>query len=82
MTIYKKDTKRIDKRILNKALDMLSDLDSVLKNTLNIDKDVITIKVNNQYRLVYRASTQMVARLLTHNDYNRVISYRYVGNIK
>jgi len=82
MTIYKKDTKKMDARILAKANDILSNLDAVLKNSLNIDKDVITIKVNSQYRLVYRASTMLVARLLTHNDYNRTISYRYVGNIK
>ena len=82
MTIYKKDTKRIDQRILAKANQMLSDLANVTKNTLNIDKDVVSIKVNSQYRLVYRSSTQLVARLLTHNDYNRVISYRNVCNIK
>jgi len=82
MTIYKKDTKRIDKKILSKTLDIMSNLDSVMKNKLNIDRDVITIKVNSQYRLVYRASTKMICRLLTHNDYNRVISSKFVNNIQ
>ena len=82
MTIYKKDTKRIDKKILSKTQSIMSNLDTVMKNTLNIDKDVVTIKVNSQYRLVYRASTKLIAKLLTHNDYNRVINHNYVGNIK
>ena len=82
MTINKKDIKRIDSRILSKAKAILKHLDTAIKHSLNIDRDVISIKVNGQYRLVYRASTMSIARLVTHNDYNRLISYRYVGAIK
>jgi len=81
MTIYKKDIKRIDNRILARAKSIISNLDNVVKNYLNIDKDIVSIKLNRQYRLVYRESTKQTARLVTHNDYNRIISYRYVNNI-
>jgi len=82
MIINKKDLKKISDKILLKAIKILKRLDTATKNNLNIDKDVISIKVNNQYRILYRASTQIEARLLKHNDYNRVINAKYVYNIK
>jgi len=72
----------MDVRVIKKAKAILSHLESVKKTNLNIDKDVISIKVNSQYRLVYRASTKLIARLVTHNDYNRIISYKFVGGIQ
>ena len=82
MILYKKDIKRIDKRILNKALEIIANIHKIKKKSLNIDKDIISIKVNSQYRLVYRESTKMICRLLTHNDYNKIIRYNNINNIK
>ena len=82
MVINKKDIRRIDQRVLNKAQRMLNSISTQRVRSLNIDKDVKSIDVDGHYRLVYRASTMLTARLLTHNNYNRIISYRYVGDIR
>jgi len=82
MEINKKDLKRVSQDILNKAYEVLNTKDVyTLSSPLNIDKDLRSIRLNSQYRLLYRHSTKKECRVITHNDYNKLIKFNSINNI-
>jgi plasmid maintenance system killer protein len=82
MQINKKDLKSLSKNILLKAYEVLNTKDIYsVSSPLNIDKDLRSIRLNSQYRLLYRQSTKKECRVVTHNDYNRLIKFNSINSI-
>jgi hypothetical protein len=82
MEINKKDKRSLKKDILLKAYEVLSSDIFNVSVPLNIDRDVRSVRLNGQYRLIFRQSTKKECRVMTHNDYNKLISNKNVFNIQ
>ena len=81
MEINKKDKKSLTNDILVKVEKALASDIYTSSTPLNIDKDLRSIRLNSQYRLLYRHSTKKECRVVTHNDYNRLIKFHSINNI-
>ena len=81
MVINKKDAKKLPGNVLSKANEILTNISSVPAQNLNIDRDIRSVKVSDQYRLIYRASTMKECRVISHNNYNKLISHINVNSI-
>ena len=82
MVINKKDAKKLWGNVLSKENDIIANISSVSAQNLNIDRDIRSVKVSDQYRLIYRASTMKECRVVSHNNYNKLISHINVSNIE
>ncbi len=81
MDINKKDIKRTPQNILDKAKHITCNLNGYTSQVLNIDRDLRSIKINDQYRLLYRQSTRKECRVVCHNVYNKLISNTFIRSI-
>ena len=81
MIINKKDAKKLPGKVAKKAQEIITNISNVQVQTLNIDRDVKSVRVGDQYRLIYRASTMKECRVVSHNNYNTLISHNNVSSI-
>jgi hypothetical protein len=81
MIVHKKDASKLTQSMTKKVSNIMINLSDSNYKKINVDKDVRSVKINDQFRMLWRESTKKVCRVVPHNKYNHLIKSKNICNI-